>query len=94
MGYKRYEGNTGRYRYMETPGETGLSAPPAAPSPPAPPPRPGPGRRPVGPELDREDWLVLAVLWLLYRSSGDRELLIALGAYLILWHRKTAQPSF
>ena len=29
-------------------------------------------------------WLVLAVLWLLYRSSGDRELLIALGAYLIL----------
>ena len=84
MGYKRYEGNTGRYRYMETPGETGLAAPPAAPSPPAPPPRPGPGRRPVGPELDREDWLVLAVLWLLYRSSGDRELLIALGAYLIL----------
>ncbi len=81
MGYKRYEGNTGRYRHMETPGE-GVLPPP--PPPPPPRPGPGPGRRPPVPELDREDWLVLAVLWLLYRSSGDRELLIALGAYLIL----------
>ena len=28
--------------------------------------------------------LVLAVLWLLYRESGDKELLIAMGAYLFL----------
>ena len=83
MGYKRYEGNTGRYRYMETQEESAISSPPLT-APLSPPPRPGPGRRPIGPELDREDWLVLAVLWLLYRSSGDRELLIALGAYLIL----------
>lgn len=31
--------------------------------------------------LETEDLLVLAVLWLLYRESGDREWLIALGAY-------------
>ena len=34
--------------------------------------------------LETEDLLVLAVLWLLYRESGDRELLIAMGAYLFL----------
>ena len=31
-----------------------------------------------------EDWLVLAVLWLLYRESGDREFLLALAAYVFL----------
>ncbi len=34
--------------------------------------------------LETEDLLVLAILWLLYRESGDRELLIAMGAYLFL----------
>ena len=34
--------------------------------------------------LATEDLLVLAVLWLLYRESGDKELLIAMGAYLFL----------
>ena len=34
--------------------------------------------------LETEDLLVLAVLWLLYRESGDKELLIAMGAYLFL----------
>lgn len=34
--------------------------------------------------LETEDLLVLAILWLLYRDSGDRELLIAMGAYLFL----------
>lgn len=34
--------------------------------------------------LATEDLLVLAVLWLLYRESGDRELLIAMGVYLFL----------
>ena len=32
--------------------------------------------------LETEDLLVLAVLWLLYRERGDRELLLMLGAYL------------
>ena len=31
--------------------------------------------------LETEDLLVLAILWLLYRESGDWEMLIALGAY-------------
>ena len=35
-------------------------------------------------KLEMEDLLVLAILWLLYRESGDRELLIAMGAYLFL----------
>lgn len=34
--------------------------------------------------LDTEDLLVLAILWLLYRDSGQREMLIAMGAYLFL----------
>ena len=34
--------------------------------------------------LDTEDLLVLAILWLLYRDSGEKEMLIAMGAYLFL----------
>lgn len=35
-------------------------------------------------KLETEDLLVLAILWLLYRESGETEMLIALGAYLFL----------
>ncbi len=78
MGYHRYEGNTGRSRWVDTP-EACLAPPP---SPPPPPPRPGPPPRPpMG--LEQEDLVVLAILWLLYRSSGNAELLIAMGAYLL-----------
>lgn len=34
--------------------------------------------------LATEDLLVLAILWLLYRESGEKEMLIALAAYLFL----------
>ena len=34
--------------------------------------------------LEAEDWLVIAILYLAYRSSGDWEMLAALGAYLFL----------
>ena len=34
--------------------------------------------------LEQEDLLLMLVLYLLYRESGDRELLIALGAFLLL----------
>ncbi len=78
MGYHRYEGNTGRSRWVDTP-----EAPFAPPPPPLPPPpRPWPPPKPAA-GLDQEDWLVLAILWLLYRSSGNAELLIAMGAYLL-----------
>ena len=34
--------------------------------------------------LDQEDLLLMLILFLLWRESGDRELLIALGAFLFL----------
>ena len=71
--------------------------PPEAPPPPPPEAKTPPGPlRELGRGLDgilsrldpsrlaTEDLLVLAVLWLLYRESGDKELLIAMGAYLFL----------
>lgn len=98
MAYKRYRGNSGRSERVETPEETEtppFREMPRPGPPPGPPPRP-PG--PPGGEfsleallsrfdpgrLEREDWLVLGILWLLYRLSGDTELLIALGMYLML----------
>ena len=81
MGYHRYEGNTGRSRWVDAPEEP--FAPPPPPLPPPSRPRPGPPpARPWG--LEQEDLAVLAILWLLYRSSGNGELLVAMGAYLLL----------
>ena len=88
--YKRYQGNSGR---VERVGERPAPPIPAqlpTPPPPPPPPRPGGlpellgrflpfGREP--PEL--EDLLLLLILYLLYRESGDRELLIIMGAMLL-----------
>ena len=91
MAYNRYQGGTGRARRVETePRET--PAPPPPPerlSAPEPPP-PGPPEYRAGPlsgvlgRLETEDWLVIAILYLAYRSSGDWEMLLALGAYLFL----------
>jgi len=88
--YKRYRGNSGDVEWVEER--------PAGPSPLfAPPPPPMPPRRPGGlGELigrflpggreppETEDLLLLLILYLLYRESGDRELLIMMGAMLIL----------
>ena len=84
---------------QERPPERKSSPLPPPEQEPAPPPKaktpPGPLRE-LGRGLDgilsrldpsrlaTEDLLVLAVLWLLYRESGDRELLIAMGVYLFL----------
>ena len=89
MGYNRYHGNTGRYERVED-----VFVPPP---PPPPPPPEGAGDRPFPPahsraepgglrlpRLDTEDLLILAVRWLLYRSSGEQEMLVALAAYLVL----------
>ena len=35
-------------------------------------------------QLDQEDILLLLILYLLYRESGNREFLIMLGAFLVL----------
>ena len=77
----RYEGNTGRVvRLMEADDQR---PPPPFP----PPPRPGPPRADplsrlfsgLG-ELESGDLLMLLVLWLLYRESGDQELLLIMAA--------------
>ena len=92
MGYKRWRGNSGQSRYVEDP------LPPMPPPPPpggeirpVPPPAPGRGRPPFSPgasffrglRLDREDLYLIGILWLLYRCSGERELLIAAAAYAL-----------
>ena len=87
---KRYDASTGRISGMPEP----VAAPPVVPPPPPPmmPPRPRPAPPPpfggllpgrllsgLG-ELDSEDLLLLLVLWLLYRESGDLELLVIMAA--------------
>ncbi len=88
--YKRYHGNSGRVERVE---ERPIPPPPvfAPPPPPVPPPSPGSLTRllgqflPGGREaLEAEDLLLLLVLYLLYRESGDRELLVMMGALLFL----------
>ena len=87
---KRYDASTGRVSGMPesvavTPVAPVMPPPPPPPRPrPAPPPSFGgllPGRLLSGlGELDSEDYLLLLILWLLYRESGDFELLIIMAA--------------
>lgn len=87
---KRYDASTGRVSGMPEP----IAAPPVAPpsSPPMMPSRPRPAPPPpfggllpgrllsgLG-ELDSGDLLLLLILWLLYRESGDLELLVIMAA--------------
>ena len=84
MAYNRYRGGNGRPERVETPGpEPRNRVSPLPPSGGAPPRR---AARPVpaAHRLDTEDWLVIAILYLAYRSSGDWEMLAALGAYLFM----------
>ncbi len=80
-----YEGNTGRVRRVPEPGCADAPPPPPYPGPP-PAFRPGtalPGLRlPAG--LETEDLLLLMILFLLYRESGDEELLFIMAALLFL----------
>ena len=90
----RYEGNTGRFTRMPEPQD--LPPPPPEPMPrpvrpapgPMPPPPPGPDLRRllpgIGAELETEDLLLLLILYLLYRESGDQELLVIMGAMFLL----------
>ncbi len=83
----RYEGNTGRVIRMPEAGD--LRPPPPLFSPPPPPPPPRPGPQPRDPlsrifsgigELESGDLLMLLILFLLYRESGDTELLLIMAA--------------
>lgn len=83
----RYYGNSGRMeRLPERPEPT---MPPPMPPPPPPRPRPEPElnrllRRFDLRRLERDDLLLLAILYLLYRESGEKELLIVMGAMILL----------
>lgn len=88
----RYYGNTGRREHFPEP-----ERPPLPPERQVKPPQPNPGRggrlsmdlskllqRFSLSNLEQEDLLLLLVVYLLYRESGDTELLITLGALLFL----------
>ena len=82
----RYEGNTGRVVRLAEAADR-RPPPPFPPPPPRPGPPPGPPRTDplsrlfsgLG-ELESGDLLMLLVLWLLYRESGDQELLLIMAA--------------
>ena len=89
--YKRYQGNSGKVVWVED------APPPRQPEPPGPvhppvggkPPRRPPaghpsGLRLPGLDLETEDLLLLLILYLLYRESGDSELLMIIGAMFLL----------
>ena len=92
--FKRYEGNTGRVEIIPDAPPGPPPSPPWSPPPPPPPPPPGPltglrglfssllpGQREA---METEDLLLLAILYLLYRESGDEEMLFILAAMVIL----------
>ena len=91
----RWQGNTGKVERIFEPGSS-LSPPPTAPRMPPVSPDPVlptqngvlenisrllPGLREP---LDSEDILLLLILYLMYRESGDSELLIIMGAMFLL----------
>lgn len=87
--YNHYRGNSGRVERVE-------DSPPPPPAGPPPgerrPPGPLPGLsgelasllgRLAPARLETEDLLLLAILYLLYRESGDRDFLYAIVAYVL-----------
>lgn len=88
--YNLYRGNGGRARRVEEP--------PSAPqplhrqTPPKSPPKPPPvNKLPILgdlprklSELETEDVLLILILYLMYRESGDKELLVIMGAMYLL----------
>ena len=95
---KRYEGNTGRVRPLEEHTEPRERPAPPPEPPRREPPRP-PGMNPLSEllprqlqrmlsgslrDLETEDVLLLLILYLLYRESGDPYFLLTLAAMLFL----------
>lgn len=93
--YKVYHGGGGRPHRVEDAPQRPRPAPPFASSPMPPPPLPD---GPVDPirqavesllgritlELETEDLILLLIVYLMYRESGELELLFVLGALLLL----------
>ena len=92
--YKVYRGGNGAPRRVEEPQEGRGAQPPPPPPRPAPPGADGfaePIRQAVESllgritgELETEDLILLLILYLMYRESGDTEMLFILGALLLL----------
>lgn len=87
----RYYGNTGRMERLPDRPAPPPTPPMPPPQEPCPPPRPHPTpelnrllRRFDLRRLERDDLLLLAILYLLYRESGEKELLIVMGAMILL----------
>lgn len=87
----RWQGNTGKVVRIEEPSDRerrdtpDRSAPPPSAAGSAPPPFLPAGLFSGGfPELETEDIILLLILYLLYRESGDSELLIIMGAMFLL----------
>lgn len=95
---RRYDGNTGRYIHIPEEGQTPPKQNHAPPPPPKEPPRQNktPPPKSFGSGLqnllsnvfaqgfETEDLLLFAVLFLMYRESGDKELLIIMGGMFLL----------
>ena len=94
---RRYDGNTGRYTHIP---EEGHSPPKPNHAPPTPPPQLKPQKTPppksfgsglqgflsnlFAQGFETEDLLLFAVLFLMYKESGDKELLIIMGGMFLL----------
>lgn len=96
--YNRYRGNSGRPEKVAEPKEQNRRPPPPQPRPPQPrPPQKKPQSQmpllggslsrlipeKLG-ELETEDLLLILILYLMYRESGDKDLLIIMGAMYLL----------
>lgn len=88
--YNRYRGNGSRPERMED--HPSAKSPPPKRSPLPPPSAKPPKRSGLIPEkltkslasLETEDLLLILILYLMYRESGDKELLIIMGAMYLL----------
>lgn len=90
--YNRYQGNSGQVERMPDAPHTEFRPRPSMP--PAAKQKPPPGTTGGGlqqllqkfslADLESEDLLLILVLYLLYRESGDKELLFILGGMLFL----------
>ena len=85
--YNRYQGNSGRVERV--PDAPQPSIRPRPPAPPAGNNKPGGGLQQLLQkfslaDLESEDLLLILVLYLMYRESGDKELLFILGGMLFL----------
>ena len=89
---RRYDGNTGRYTHIpeQRPRQAQPPSPPPPPKQQMPPPKGfGSGIQKLLSDVfaqgfDTEDLLLFAVLFLMYRESGDKELLIIMGGMFLL----------